>query len=257
MAHTASPIADFLTASITEVTEQVISVIPGSRFLRRDGACAAVTGLPAPPFNGVWSERPDPDMADVAALLDEVADAGALYSLRARPGSDEALAKLASARGMTLVGDLTLMALDSGDDIPAIPEPAGLAIRQLAPEQTPRAAAVAAAGFGLTGETFLQAAGPDLLRLASVRCYTGEVDGQPVTTALSVTVGRFTGIFNVATLPGWRGRGFGTAVIARAVADGLAVGSRWCWLQATPVGLTSYRMAGFQAIEPLQYWLSV
>lgn len=104
-------------------------------------------------------------------------------------------------------------------------------------------------------DTFLRAAGPDLLRLTSVRCYTGEMDGQPVTTSLSLTLGGFTGIFNVATLPDWRGRGFGTAITARAVADGLAAGSRWCWLEATPAGLTAYRTAGFKAIEPRQFWV--
>jgi N-acetylglutamate synthase len=253
--RTFRPAADFFVASMAEITEQLISPIPGSRFLRRDGACAMVTGIPAPPVNGVWTERPDPDMAGVAALLDAVAGTGVPYGLRLRPGSDEAVTKLASASGMVLAEEITLMAIDAEADIPAIPEPASLTIRQLAPEQAPRAAAVGAAGFGVTEDTFLRAAGPDLLRLASVRCYTGEVDGQPVTTSLSLTLGGFTGIFNVATLPAWRGRGFGTAITARAVADGLAAGSRWCWLEATHAGLTAYRTVGFKAIEPRQFWV--
>jgi N-acetylglutamate synthase len=255
MRHVSSPAADIFTVSMAEIAQQMISPIPGSRFLRRDAVCAMVTGIPAPPFNGVWTERPDPDLAGFTALLDEVANSGAPYSLRLRPDSDEALGKLASDRGMVLATEITLMALDSGAGVPAIPEPAELTIRRLAPEQAPLAATVGAAGFEVTEDVFLQAEGPELLRLDSVRCYTGEVEGRPVTTALSVTLGGFTGIFSVATTPEWRGRGFATAVTARAVADGLAAGSRWCWLEATPAGLSAYRSVGFAAIEQRQFWL--
>jgi N-acetylglutamate synthase len=255
MRRTFSPTADIFITSMAEIAQQMISPIPGSRFLRRDGVCAIVTGIPALPVNGIWTERPDPGLADVTAVLDEVAGTGVPYSLRLRPGSDEAVTKLATDRGMVLALEVTLMAIDAEDDIPVVPELAGLAIRQLAPEQAPRAATIGAARFGVTEDTFLQAAGPDLLRLASVRCYTGEVDGQPVTTSLSVTLGGFTGIFNVATMPAWQGRGFATAITARAVADGLAAGSRWCWLEATPAGLTAYRRVGFRAVEPRQFWM--
>lgn len=82
MRRTFGPAADFFVASMAEITQQLISPIPGSRFLRRDGACAMVTGIPAPPVNGVWTERHDPDMAGVAALLDAVAGTGVPYGLR-------------------------------------------------------------------------------------------------------------------------------------------------------------------------------
>jgi predicted GNAT family acetyltransferase len=256
MPHTSSPAAGIVSASMAEMVQQMISTVPGARFLRRGGACATVTGIPTPSVNGVWAERPDPDLFSFAALLDEVAAAGVPYSLRLRPRSEEALGQLACARGMTLATEITLMALGSRDEVPAIPEPAGLTIRRLAPDESPVAATVGAAGFGVAEETFRRIVSPDLLRLNSVRCYVGEVDKRAVTTATSVTLGGFTGIFCVATLPGWRGRGFGTAITARAVADGLVAGSRWCCLEATPAGLSAYRAVGFRAIEPRQVWVS-
>jgi GNAT superfamily N-acetyltransferase len=157
---------------------------------------------------------------------------------------------------MAPAGTITLMALDAAYGIPEIPPPPGLTIRQLAPHQAARHAAVGAAGFGVTEELFLRTDSPDLMRLPSVRCYVGEVDGRAVTTSLSVTLAGFTGIYSVATIPGWRGRGFGAAITARAVADGLAAGSGWCWLEASAAGLSAYSNVGFQVIEPRQYWVS-
>jgi len=257
MRYAASPIAEVFNASMADIAELLVSTAPGGRLLRGDGACAMVTGIPAPALNGVWTERADPDVAGVAALIDEVSGAGPLYSLRLRSGSDETVTGLASDRGMVLAEELTLMTLEAEDSIIVLPEPAGLAIRQIAPEEAPAAATVGAAGFEVPEDVFLRAVSPDLLRLASVRCYVGEVAGEAMTTSLSVTVGVFTGIFCVATVPGWRGRGFGTAITARAITDALAAGSRWCWLEATAAGLTAYRTVGFQAIEPRQLWVGM
>ena len=250
--------AEIFGASKAEIMQELISVLPGGRFLSQDGVCAMVTGIPAPSLNGVWSSRPAPAVAAVAALLDEVGRAGVPYSLELPPGCDEAFARLAATRGMAPGADTTLMALDAagGAAASAIPSPAGLVIQRLAPERARRHAVVAAAGFGTTRDIFLRAITPDLLRLASVRCYAGEVAGQPVTTSLSVTLGSCTAIFSVATVPGFRGRGYGTAVTARAVAEGLAAGSAWCWLEASAAGLSAYRRVGFQVIGPRRNWVS-
>ena len=248
--------AEIFGASKAEIMQELISVLPGGRFLCQDDVYAMVTGIPAPSLNGVWSGRPAPAVAAVGALLDEVGRAGVPYRLELPPGCDEAYARLAAARGLEPVADTTLMALDPAAAAGAIPSPAGLAIQRLAPERARQHAIVAAAGFGSARDIFLRAITPDLLRLASVRCYAGEVAGQPVTTSLSVTLGSCTAIFDVATVPGFRGRGYGTAVTARAVADGLAAGSAWCWLEASAAGLSAYRRVGFRVIEPRRNWVS-
>lgn len=69
-----------------------------------------------------------------------------------------------------------------------------------------------------------------------------------------MTAGSRTGIFNVATLPAFRGRGLGTAVTARAVAEGLAAGAPCCWLQSSPEGYGAYRNLGFRTVEMWQQW---
>ena len=245
--------ADRFAAVMTCLRRHLNACIPGSRVLRKDGAAASITGLPYAPFNSVWLERPNPPVPAVAALLDEVAGAGP-FSLSLRPGSDAALADLAVERGMTSDGELPLMVLDATAGVGAIRRARGLAIRRLEPHQGAVHAKVAAAAFGCPEEMFLPV--PGLLWLEGLRCYAGQADGRTVATALSVTAGEFTGIFNVATEPAYRGRGFGTAVTARAVADGVLAGAAWCWLQSTPEGYPVYRDLGFRTIETWTHWVS-
>jgi predicted GNAT family acetyltransferase len=135
-----------------------------------------------------------------------------------------------------------------------VPAPAGLSIRRLGPDETSLHAMVASPVFDIDEEITLALVNPGTLRLDTVRCYAGERDGQPVVTGMSVTVGGCTAILNVATLPGLRGLGYGTALTARAVADGLAAGSACCWLQSSPDGYHVYQKLGFQTIESWPYY---
>ena len=96
---------------------------------------------------------------------------------------------------------------------------------------------------------------PALLRLAGLRCYVGTAEGEPVATCLSATLAGATGIFNVGTLAGWRGRGYGSALTAHAVTDGLAGGAQWAWLQTSAAGHNVYRRLGFQTVEVWPTWV--
>jgi hypothetical protein len=241
---------------MAETHQQLISVVPGGRFLSQNGAFAFVTGVPAPTLNGVFFEHPNPEMAGVVSLLDEVSRARMPFSLRLRPDTGEEFTRLAAARRMELKDELVLMAANGAPEVTAFPQLPGLTIRQLRPEQASRHAVVLAAAHTLDEDIVLRAVSPDLLRLRAVRCYMGEADGQPVSTALSVTLGLVTGIFSVATIPAARNLGFASAITARALADSLAASSKWCWLEATATRLPMFRKLGFHAIEPRQYWVS-
>lgn len=239
---------------MTDLRRHLNTRIPGGRLLRKDGAAAWITGIPYPTFNCVWLEQANPPASAIAALLDEAAGAGVPFTFDVRPGSDAILADVAAARGMEPDGEPPLMALDVTAGVGAIRLVRGLAVRQLGPGEGPTHARVAAAAFGGPEEMFLPS--PDLMRLDGLRCYVGQADGRPVATALSVTVGEFTAIFNVATDPAFRRRGFGTALTARAVADGVLAGAAWCWLQASDEGYPVYRDLGFRTIERWPHWVS-
>ncbi len=157
---------------------------------------------------------------------------------------------------MRLDEQIPLMVLEDPAAVTSARQLPGLALRELSPGQVGVHARVAAAGFQIPEEPFVQLMTPDLLRLPGVRCYLGETGGQAVTTGMGVTVGGFTGVFSVATPPAHRCRGYGAAVTARAVTDGLAAGAAWAWLQSSPPGYGTYTRLGFQAVETWNCWIA-
>ena len=58
--------------------------------------------------------------------------------------------------------------------------------------------------------------------------------------------GDVLGVFNVATVPGARGRGVGRAVTLAALRDGAAAGCRMAVLQASEMGHPVYERLGFR-----------
>ena len=240
--------------ALLDTWHYLASAVPGG-WARRNGAgVAAVTGVALPTLNGVWVERIDADPEGVSDLLDQVAATGLPHCLQFRPAAAEGLAKLAAGRGMAYLEDIPLMAVEDLDQLKTTQATAGLAIRQLLPDEAPLHAHVAAAGFELPSEMFLQLMTPALLAAPGVRCYLGETDTQPVTTGLGVELGSYVAIFNIATPPEHRRHGYGAAVTARAVADGFAAGARWSWLQSSADGFKVYERLGFRTVEAWPCW---
>ena len=158
---------------------------------------------------------------------------------------------------MTLeVHEIPLMVLEDPVQLVAAQSVERLVIRQLAPAEADVHSHMAAAGFEAPVEMFQQLTTPSTLSMDGVRCYVGEVDGEPVTTGMGFTVGSHVAIMNVATPPSHRGHGYGTAVTARAASDGLAAGAAWAWLQASPAGLSVYERLGFRTVEAWSCWVS-
>jgi N-acetylglutamate synthase len=248
--------ADAAAAAVGATWEHLTSAVPGAWSLRDGGAIAWVSGVALPTLNGVWAERADPDPDAVAALLDRVTATGLPYCLQLRPGASPPLAGLAVARAMILAEEIPLMVMADPAAVMRARPPAGLELRELSPEQAWLHAAAAAAGFGVPAELFVQLITPGILRLPGVRCYLGECDGEAVTTGLGVTLGDFTGVFDIATPPEHRRHGYGAAVTARAVADGLAAGAKWSWLQSTAAGYATYARLGFQTVETWPCWIA-
>ena len=79
--------------------------------------------------------------------------------------------------------------------------------------------------------------------------YVALADGTPVSTAIGFTQGEAVGIFNVATPPKHRRRGYATAVTARALSDGFKSGASFGWLQSSPLAESVYQQMGFRQVE--------
>ena len=246
--------ADVTASRLVDAWERLLSSSPGWWARRVGGAVGGVTTVPISTLNGVWVSDLEFGVDPVDALLDRVAATGLPHCLQVRPGLADPLSELAADRGMTPDESIPLMVLDGSggypDDVPS-----ELAIRLLSPEEAQQHASLAAAGFGVPEEYFRQLIGPALLRTRGVRCYVGEVRGEPVTTGLGFTLADSVGIFNIATPDRYRRRGYGAAVTMHAVRDGFASGAAWAFLQASSLGLPVYEKLGFRAVESWRCWL--
>jgi GNAT superfamily N-acetyltransferase len=79
--------------------------------------------------------------------------------------------------------------------------------------------------------------------------YVGYDDGQPVSTTAIVMGCGVVGVYNVATVPPLRRRGFGEAVMRHAVADAQRThGVERVILQSTPAGYRLYERMGFHTV---------
>jgi len=242
--------------ALLDTWRHLVSALAGGWVSARGGGLGAVTRVPAPTLNGVWVQAVDPDPAEIANLLEEVAATGLPYCLQYRPGAMGGLTDLAIRRGMTKEEEIPLMVLEDPGKLDAAQAVSGLSVRELSPREAQLHAGTAAAGFDAPVEMFLQLMTPALLAAPGARCYLGEVGGKPVTTGFGVTLGPYVGIFNIATPPVHRRRGYGAAVTARAVSDGLAAGAKWSWLQASSAGLPVYKGLGFRTVETWQCWIA-
>ena len=213
-----------------------------------------MTGVPLPTLNGVWAYRNDAEREAVSGLLELVAGAGMPHCLQFAPGCPQ-LRELGEARGMRRDADVPLMAL-AGERELRLPDEGDLVIEVLDPEQAAVHAELAAAGFDAPLDAFLRLLTPAVLRRRGVRTYVGKIEGDPVVTGVGVSLESHVGIFNVATLPAHRRRGYAAAVTARAVRDGLGQGARSAWLQSSPAGYSVYEKLGFKTQESWECWIS-
>lgn len=246
---------DAVAAALAAVWEHLIAALPAGWVRREHGMVTGVTGVAVPTLNGVLPVQVDLDEAAVAAALDVVARRGVPHCLQLRPGAPAALARLAAARSMTREEPIPVMVLDGGGALPAV-QPTSLRIRQLAPAEARLHATVAARGFDVPEQPFVDLVTPEVLRQPGARCYLGQVGDDIVTTGIGVRLGEAVGIFNIATPAEHRGRGYGAAVTARAVADGLADGARWSFLQSSAAGYGVYTRLGYRTVESWDCWVA-
>ena len=70
----------------------------------------------------------------------------------------------------------------------------------------------------------------------------------PVVSGLRWQTGRTVGVYSIATVGAARRRGYGAAMTARIVADGVAAGCDVAILQASEMGRPIYERLGFRTV---------
>jgi GNAT superfamily N-acetyltransferase len=222
---------------------------------REDAATQWVmTGIPHPMFNGVFGARLS--TADVDAAIEETM---APFKARSAPmcwwtGPSTQPADLGErlvAHGLRRAEDLPGMAVELSALNEELPDPAGLKIERVADrEALGQFVDLFAQGFRFSDPV------RDVLFAREVELsfapglpwcrYLGRLNGKPVAVSGMFLGASVACVECVATLPGARRQGVGTAMTRAPLREARAMGYRAGILTATPLGCSVYRRLGFR-----------
>ena len=184
----------------------------------------------------------------IADSVGEVEERGFRCGLQVRAGRHPDLEQEAAELGLTARFPLPGMAV-SPEELTDERAPELEIVRVDDEEGLADAARVAAAGNGVPLELIRALYAPGLLQLAGFAVYLGRADSVTVTTAMRYLTNNDVGIFNVATPPAHRRRGYGSAITAHAARAGFENGADLAWLQTSEIGESVYRGLGFRHVE--------
>jgi predicted GNAT family acetyltransferase len=112
-----------------------------------------------------------------------------------------------------------------------------------------QALAVAASGFEVPAELLASIYMVEVAELEGIAYYLARLGERDVSTAVGYSMDGTVGIFNVATPPEYRGRGYGGTITAYAARDGFNHGAELAWLQSSSMGESVYLGLGFREVE--------
>jgi predicted GNAT family acetyltransferase len=206
--------------------------------------------VPVPQFNALIAveERADDAVSELAPAMAQVEKLGLPFGVLLRSTAAPRLEAEARRLGLSSVARIPAMVVAEGQ----LRERGTAGLRVVRVHERAdlnRALALMAAGFGEPAALFRPLYQPAIAELPWMTIYVALVDDEPVSTAMSSLRRGGVGIFNVATPPHLRGRGYGAAVTARAAQDGFAAQAELAWLQASPMGEPVYRRMGFRQVD--------
>jgi GNAT superfamily N-acetyltransferase len=206
------------------------------------------TGAAIPTFNPVFVKRiPD----DAEALVRRAIDRTAPVVITANPALDGLERLLAAADATGLVGRERLPGMVMALDGPVPGPPAALEIREAdSGDEWDAYFDVLCEGFEVPHDVVAPMIDPSVYDSPDMAALLGFVDGQPVTTSLASVVDDTAGVYNVATVPSHRRRGYGAVMTWAAAAWGRARGCAVAVLQASAMGQPLYEEMGFVEIVP-------
>lgn len=212
-----------------------------------DGLLVAASGVPLRSFNNVFIRRPLQNPVSILGDVFAYFDGHMLpFRLRVREGRDEAAEAAAEMHGLHCIGTTPELALDP---ITVDAKPPPLDIRRVAEVGVlDDHVAVVADGFDMPASLLRDVFSSRLVAEAPWRGYVGYVDRQPVAASQLSMTGDVAGIYYVATLKEFRGRGFGEAMTWRAIQDGTDEGCDVAILQASDMGRPIYERMGFRLV---------
>ncbi len=213
-----------------------------------DGLLLVSSGLPVPFLNIAFVTRPlraPEDQLIAAARFFE--SRGEPFIIRIREGLDLPAEAACERLGFPYRDTVPGMA---STYLAAPPLPDGFEVRPVVTmAELDAFRSVVSRGFEIGYDDVARFLRPQLLEDAEVECYLGYWGGEPVASSTLVYGGRVAGIFNVATLPEARKRGFGEALTWHAITRGTSHGCDMASLQASEMGRPVYERMGFRLVS--------
>lgn len=222
------------------------------RFHTWNGVAFTGSALPGPGFNFAAVLRHE------APTLDELLPVGGEFFADCEQGwgvlvegdAGHPMEAELKARGWPINEDEPAYVLPTIGERPRASEPSSLAIRIARTEADEIAFhGVAADAFGMTPE--LAAAYRPVVPYLSnplIALAIGSAEGQDVTAAGFSVSGPTAVLWGVATLPAFRGRGYGAAVSNVALAEAAARGGTSASLRSGPLSRPLYERLGFRYV---------
>jgi GNAT superfamily N-acetyltransferase len=226
---------------------------------RADGVVSVMTGLPMDWFNQVLIEREEATPAGVLAAVTRAREEGRQFVVRLRDGIDDHLIPTLARAGLAPPGAATrtpgMVAFPIDCDALAGHVAHGLVIRRVTDAAGIDAhRRVVTAGFGSDPAVALETACLALLERPGCAVYVGYADGEAVVSGLGWRTGRTIGVYSIATIESARRRGYGAAMTARVVADGVDAGCDVAALQASEMGRPIYERLSFRTVVRYASW---
>jgi GNAT superfamily N-acetyltransferase len=231
----------------------VVSCASRVKVTRAGGVVTVLTGLPMDWFNQVLIEREEATPAGILAGVAQARELGDHFVVRLREAIDDRFIPTLIQAGLAPGGEETstpgMVAFPIDHDAIAGHASPELEIRRVTDGAGIDAhRRVVTAGFGSDPAVALGTACPDLLDRPECVVYVGYADGDPVASGLGWRTGRTIGVYSIATIASARRRGYGAAMTAQVVADGVVAGCDVAALQASEMGRPIYERLGFRTV---------
>jgi len=238
----------------------VVSCTGRASVTRVGGLVTILSGLPFDWFNQVLVEHEGATRDGVLAAVARAREQRGSFVVRLREGIDDRFGPILAHAGLEPEGPGTMT-----PGMVASPIDHDPIARHAAPELEIRRVSdatgidvhrqVVTAGFGSEPAVAVGTACPELLDRPECAVYVGYADGVPVTSGLGWRSGLTIGVYSIATVESARRRGYGAAMTARVVADGVNAGCDVAALQASELGRPIYERQGFRTVVRYAAWV--
>ena len=243
---------DRVVRTLAQSLTMLVDLVPQASSASFGALRAVWTGLPVPSFNTAIAvdQLTAADADDLAAAVAWLAGRGLPHSVQLTDGRDDDAVPAVLACGLVADEELPGMLLELDPTAVTSAGTAGaLEIRAVEDDHS-RAehCAVLSSGFGMPPEWPAALLADVVPPPAGLALLTGYVGAEPVAVAAANVVGDTVAVFNVATLPEHRRRGYGAAMTSAAVRYGAARGCTAAVLQASDAAHAGYRRLGFRDV---------